>query len=459
VTTAASTTAPTTAPAAPSPGAEGVGDDLYPTAGNGGYDVAAYDIALTWHPKPGTIDAVTTITATATQALSQFDLDLSGLSVASVVVGDAPATFDRHGTELVVHLAAPIDHGATFVTRVTYSGEPGPDQTGGWFRDAHGGVIVFGEPQGAAGWYPVNDHPSDKATYTVHVTAPSTLTVAANGDLVDRTATGTTTTWTYADRFPQASYLTTIAIGDYQIVDGGTSASGVKIRNVFPTKRVAELTKAFADQPKMIDQFEQWFGPYPFDVYGGLVIDGFDPGGALETQTMSVFGSNSAEGSVIPHELAHQWFGDSVSLERWHDIWLNEGFATYAEDLWAEATTPGLDLTAVIKRQLEHASAADVRALDQPITDVNGTETGLFTTSVYQRGALLLHALRVQIGDDAFRTLLHRWASEHAQGNGTTEQFVALADEVAGRPLDDFFDRWLHADPMPNDLGTLPAKG
>jgi len=416
-------------------------------AGNGGYDVQSYDIDLSWEPTSGRIDETTVIVARATQSLSQFNLDLSGLDVDRIQVDGSAAAFSRLGTELVMAPATPLVQGSTFTTTVHLTGVPQIDQTGGWFRDPHGGVIVFGEPDGPAGWYPVNDHPLDKATYTVRVTAPSTMTVAANGDLDGKEVHGATTTWTYADRFPQASYLTTVAIGDYEIVDGGTSRNGVKIRNVFPRSRVQELTASFAQQPQMIDAFETDFGPYPFDVYGALVIDGFDPGGALEIQTMSVFGNATSDGSVIPHELAHQWFGDSVSLRQWKDIWLNEGFATYAELLWQQALDPSFDITQEIRSQVAQ------HRIDRPITQVDATLNGLFNESVYTRGSYLLHALRLEIGDPDFFTVLHRWTSDHRAGNVDTAEFIALAEEVSGKQLGDLFDRWLNADPMPNDFG------
>jgi aminopeptidase N len=440
-------------------GADGAGDVLFPTAGNGGYDVQSYDITLTWDPTSGTIAETTKITAIATQALSRFNLDLVALDVASVQIDGDAAVFSRTAEELVIDPVEDLLEGSTFTTVIELSGVPSETESGGWVRGPNGGALALGEPDGAAGWFPVNDHPSDKAIYTLTVTAPSELTVASNGVLSDKVVDGAVTTWTYINAQPQASYLTALAIGDYQIVDGGTSASGVPIRNVFPADRVDELTAAFARQPQMIDAFEQRFGPYPFEVYGALVADGLDFQWALEIQTMSVFGAYVVGGGggdddwVIAHELAHQWFGDSVSLEQWNDIWLNEGFASYAEELWAEAQEPGLDLTQKIRDDLADASPRLVAALNEPLTAVTAEPGGLFTPAVYIRGSYLLHSLRLEIGDDDFLQLLQEWTATYRNANASTDDFIALAEVTSGEQLDDLFDRWLNATTMPDDFG------
>ena len=450
----------TVAPEPGSAGADGAGDVLFPTAGNGGYDVQSYDITLSWDPASGTIEETVEIVALATQSLSQFNLDLLALDVAGVQVDGATASFSRTEAELVIDPPEDLVDGSTFTTMIELSGVPGETESGGWLRGPNGGALALGEPDGAAGWFPVNDHPSDKAIYTLTVTAPSELTVASNGVLSDKVVDGSTTTWTYTNTQPQASYLTALAIGDYQIVDGGTSASGVPIRNVFPTDRVDELTSAFARQPQTIDAFEQRFGPYPFEVYGALVADGLDFPWALEIQTMSVFGAFVVGGGdpdddwVIAHELAHQWFGDSVSLEQWNDIWLNEGFASYAEQLWAESQQPGLDLTQRIRDELAAAPSRLVAALNEPLTSVTAEPGGLFIATVYIRGSYLLHALRLEIGDDDFQTLLLEWTATYRNGNASTADFIALAEETSGEQLDDLFDRWLNATTMPDEFGS-----
>jgi aminopeptidase N len=436
-------------------GAAGFGDDYFPTYGNGGYDVGSYDIDLTWDPTSGTIEATTTITATATQDLSSFNLELSDLTATSIEVNGAPATFSAKGLELTVTSAELLAEGDEFTAVIAYGGEPKPQPgkagiPGGWFRDPKRGVMVFGEPEGAASWYPVNDHPMDKALYTIRVTAPSDLTVAANGVEKSRTVAGANTVWEFAPKFPQSSYLTTIVIGDYTVVDGGTSASGVPIRNVFPNDRVTELTKAFDTQPQMIDVLESWFGPYPFEVYGSAVADNIQIGGALEVQTLSLYDSYATDELIIVHELAHQWYGDSVGLVKWQDIWLNEGFASYSEQLWQESLDPTYDITA----DFELTASQMGSELDLPPGDPGAVD--LFAGSVYIRGGMTLHALRLAIGDDNFRTLLQTWSSTYEYGSATTDQFIAMAEKISGQQLDALFEEWLFTRGLPDKLGDVP---
>lgn len=428
------------------PGAQGAGDSLYPTYGNGGYDVQTYDLDMSWDPESGELSGVATIEAVATQSLSQFNLDLDGMTVESVEVDGSAAEFEHGTPELVVDPQPDIDDEATFTTVVRYSGVPGAAPFGGWMRDGNNGVIAFGEPEVSAFWYPVNDHPSDKAGYTVRVTAPADLTVVSNGTLSSRVDDVDTSTWTYAQPFPQASYLTMLAIGNYEMVEADPSTSGVRIRNVFPRDRVDELTAVFGQQDEMLDAFEARFGPYPFDVYGSLVLDGLDLGAALENQTLSVFSPGAIAENIQAHELAHQWFGNSVSVGDWSDIWLNEGFASYAELLWQEAVDPNFDTTAGIGQFVSPV-------LDQPLTDVGPSVEQLFTPSVYLRGAMLLHALRLEVGDDAFFTILRTHAERFAGRTVRTDEFIALAEEIAGEQLDELFDRWLNSPTLPDDFG------
>jgi len=453
--TAATPDTPATTGDLPSAGADGLGDELLPTRGNGGYDVATYDVSIAWEPVANVITARETVVASSTQELSAFNIDLHGLTVSAVTVDGEAATFGRAGDELTITPASPIASAAQFTTVIDYGGTPELQDGEGWFRDGDGGVIVFGEPSGSSTWRPVNDHPLDKAGYTVRITAPSAMLGVSNGTLESTTSNGDTTTWVYQQPFNAAPYLQFVAIGDYQIVDGGTSSSGIPVRNVFPRDRVAELTELFAVQPSMIDALEALFGPYPFDVYGSLVVDNFPIGTALETQTLSTFSSDAGILSVdvIVHELAHQWFGNSIAVGSWSDIWLNEGFATYSEWLWAESLDPQASTTEGICQLLLDPGL--VNEINRPITDVSGDD--LFTASVYLRGGMLLHALRLEIGDETFKRLLPTYFSRFSDGNATTTDFVAVAEEVAGAQLDDLFDRWLNDPQLPDDFNSCGA--
>ena len=330
----------------PVAGAAGIGDPLFPTLGNGGYDAQHYAIELTAHLATNTIDATTTITALAAQELSAFNLDFAGPAVLGVEVNGSPAAWDRHERELIVVPPAPLPAGELFTVAVRYAGRPGSVSGSsipmlvGWTHFG-GGVFVASEPYGAMGWYPVNDHPLDKATYELRITVPAAYVVAANGTLHETipSADGEAVTYVWASRDPIASYLVTVNIDQFAVMHEA-GPDGLPLRTYYPPDHADAVAAEFARTADMIAFFSEAFGPYPFEAYGAVVIDAALPF-ALETQTISLFGRNWITGTgaaeeAVAHELAHQWFGNSVSLARWGDIWLNEGFATYASWLWFE---------------------------------------------------------------------------------------------------------------------------
>jgi aminopeptidase N len=444
-------TAPDAEPTSGTPGADGVGDPYFPGLGNGGYDVEHYTLDLTWLADAGELDGVATISATATQDLSRFDLDLVGLKVASVAVDGEAAASEQVDRELVITPAAPIPTGEAFTVEVAYGGRPTPVPDGtdlfdvGWQTDGREAYVVS-EPAGAATFYPVNDHPTDKATYTLVVTAPEDQVVAASGLLDGEPTTGDgTRTWTYEARDPMASYLLQVVIGDYELVDGGTTPGGTVIRHAFHRSLAEEARVATERTAEMIGVLEEVYGPYPFEAYGVVAVD--EPlGFALETQTLTIIGSDVASrgrGSdgILLHELSHQWTGDAVSPSTWQDIWLNEGFATYAEWLWAEQLGEG---TAAEAARSHTGTGAD---LTTPPGDPGSVE--LFATTVYWRGGMALQALREAIGDDAFFTVLRSWIDEHRYDDASTADLLALAERISGQQLDDLFQTWLYAAKRP----------
>ena len=450
-TAVATTTDPTvvtTIAGPPRPGEAGLGDELFPTAGNTGYDVADYDIALNWDPTAKHLDGHETISATATQALTSFDLDLLGLDVSEIRIDDAPALFQRFDTKLIISPTRPIAAGAKFTTTVAYAGSPtvGP-AAGGWV-DWGTYVAVAGEPA-SPNWHPVNEHPSDKATYTVRLTVPTGTTAVANGELAGQSTADGLTTSTYRMDQPMASYLATILIGNFTVVEGRTTTSGVKVRHVIENSLVEPGTQLFAPTSDIIEVFERLFGPYPFKTYGAALIPA-TLGFAIETQTLSVFSGDFADGlndGAVAHELAHQWFGDAVSLTRWHDTWLNEGFATYAEALWDESQDPKFDFHAWIAR-----TAADAGGPDAPSPARPKGPDSIFDPAIYKRGALVLHALRLAVGDANFFQILKSWVDRFGGENATTADFIALSKEVSVQDLDQLFQDWLFADQMPASL-------
>ena len=450
---ATTTTAPPATTEAPVEGAADVGDAYFPGLGNGGYDVGSYDLALDVDPTGGgSIAGTATIEATAAQALASFNLDLVGLEVTSVTVDGATAVVGRDGRELRVQPATPIASGDAFEVVVGYAGTPAPIPSGvellpevGWFDlPGDSGGYVLSQPSGAATWFPVNDHPADKATYTFHITVPEGMEAAAHGVLEGSTTANGRTTWTWRMDDPMASYLAIAVIGQLTFAEP-VDVGGVLVRNVFADSVAADVGSTFDRQPAMLEFFAEQFGPYPFDAYGAAVVD-VSLFVALETQTLSLFGRDllGAGELVIAHELAHQWFGNAVSPRTWQDIWLNEGFATYAQWLWFEHR--GVAEVAEQAREA-HAHLADTGAGDLPPGDPGAED--LFHPSVYERGALTLHALRATVGDEPFFEILRRWVAERSGGAATTADFVATAESVSGAELDPLFQEWLYAPSLP----------
>jgi aminopeptidase N len=444
------------------PGAAGAGDSLYPNLGNGGYDVQHYTLDLTVNDvATGDLSGQTVIDARTTQTLSSLNFDFIGFEIQGITVNGQPAEFERGRQELSVTPSSPLAENESFTVEVRYRGAPGemdsiaiPIQTG-WIT-FDGGSFVLSEPDGAASFYPVNDHPLDKASYTFRVTVPDPYEVAANGVLTETIANEGTTTFVFEAREPMASYLATVNIDEFDL-ETSQSENGVPIRNYFPTGSPEAMRRPFERQGEMIDYFGEIFGAYPFEVYGALVIDTAF-GAALETQTMSIFSKamidpNELEGSesVVAHELAHQWFGDSVSLADWRDIWLNESFATYAQGLWTEHTRGSEALNQWVREI--YAYVLENRQSMTPPGEP--TAERLFNAGVYYWGALGLHALRLEVGDETFFEILQTYHERFKGGNASTADFIAVAEEVSGKELSAFFDSWLYSE----NLAPIPALG
>lgn len=440
------------------PGSTEGGDPYLPWAGNGGYDVGHYDLTLRFDPATGRLDGTAVVTLTASADLDSFSLDLRDLTATSVLVDGKRATFTQQppdeetgmGGELVVRPRPKLKAGTTHEVSVVYGGVPGqPEDLGGslyGFVSFPDGAFVANEPDGAATWYPVNDVPTDKATYDFRITVPAGKTAVANGEPVGDPVTAdgwTTFTWSAVD--PMASYLSTASVGDYVRSDQ-TGPGGLPILNYVDTgvtgNRLITTTNSLARQPAMIAYFEGIYGEYPFTSFGAIVDDD-TVFYALETQTRPIY-SGSASENTVAHELAHQWVGNSVTPETWPDLWLNEGFATYSAWLWADhrgTRSIQTNYNAVYNRPAS-SSFWSVPPGDPGAED-------LFNGAVYDRGAAALHALRGKIGDPAFFTLLRRWATENANSNVSTADLVSLAEEVSAQQLDAFFQTWIYTPGKP----------
>jgi len=645
------------------PGAAGVGDPYFPLDGNGGYDVRHYDLDVGYDPPSDTLTGVATISAKATQNLSRFDLDLVGLTVRSIKVDNRAATWRRDGQELIVTPARGLRKGQRYTVKVRYDGVPaelGDPQIGlSGFIHEPDGQIIAGEPHVASSWFPVNDHPSDKASYTFHVTVPKDLDVVANGELKAKQRRGPLTRWTWDEKAPMASYLATVNSGHFDVTSSrshgrsyvnaihedlfkpfaaprtGSQYAYSKLANDSYKRlaRTIDVPAAGADLSFQIarstedswdhvfveahhpgqddwttlpdknghttqvpgnhceaenlephpflrhylttpatpggpctssgttgqwwaasgssDGYENWdvdlsayaggpvevsityvsdvtiqgpgvyvddvvvstgpgttsfendgdtmdgwtvpgppegspgnendwtvgpafaggavgpsakqsldrlpeilaflstkFGPYPFNAAGGIVPNDNRLGFALETQTRPLYSPGFFGGgentSVVTHENTHQWFGDSLSVKQWKDLWLNEGFASYAAWLWSEHEG---ESTAQEIYDSYRGIPADDPFWSAPTADPGIDD--LFGPAVYDRGALALHTLRLEVGDATFFRILKTWAATHKYGNVSTGQFTRLAEKLSGRDLDALFDAWLYTGGKP----------
>jgi hypothetical protein len=447
----------------PTPGSSGVGDSLYPGFGNGGYDAQSYKLDLNiTDVATSTMSAVTTMDAIATQDLSSFNLDFIGFTINGITVNGKPATYSRDGQELTITPGAALVAGQPFSVDVSYSGAPTPLNSvafdfpvpTGWVI-AEDGNFVLSEPDGAANYYPVNDHPLDRAAYTFRITVPEPYEVAANGVLEQTIDNGDTITYVFEARDPMVSYLTTVNIDELFDDETSVTAGGVPIRNYFAASIPKEKLELFDLQPAMVDFFSQIFGDYPFELYGAVVVDA-ETGSALETQTLSIFGVDTLEREdleeTIAHEVSHQWFGNHVALSDWKDIWLNETFATYSQGLWVEYSKGGRSaLDQWVKDQYNFIA----RRFDSLVVPGAPPANDLFNSAVYEWGALGLHALRLEIGDEAFFETLKTYYDRYKGTNVTPDDFISTAEDVSQQDLQALFDRWIYSD----TLASLPELG
>ncbi|MGW4565419.1 M1 family metallopeptidase [Streptomyces sp. NPDC004561] len=431
-------------------------------AGHGtyGHRTLAYDLHLAYGPSAGTLHGRAHIRAVAQRTLREVQLDLARLTVREALVDGVAVQPGRKGHKLLLPAPRPIPAGTPFTLEIGYGGRPRPVRTPfgqiGWDRtgDVHDGTLVAAQPLGASSWFPCNDRPDDKAEFTFRVTLPRGHHALANGTLLERSSTNSTESWTYHHPGPMAPYLAALYTGRFadETWEGEDSATGRRLtcRNAYPVRLAERARHDLGRQPQMFEAFTRWFGPYPFETYGAVVVDA-DLDQPVENQTASVFGRNHIDGertweTLVAHELVHQWYGNSVSLRDWRDIWLNEGFATYGEWLWSEHI--GEDSADTIARAAWHTLAEQPKGLR--IADPGPAR--IFDDRVYNRGACTLHALRLTLGDDRFFTMLRGWHHIHRGRSADTAAFIAHAGRSMPTTVEPLLRAWLydtHLPPLP----------
>ena len=424
-------------------------DTYAPQSGDTSFRVLEYQLKLRYRVLTNRLDGEVAIVAVANEPLTSFRLDLVGLKADRVRVGDEKRSSFRQGNrKLAIAPAAPIATGQEFRVHIRYSGTPGP-RTSRWgqvgWEHLEDGILVASQPTGAPTWFPCNDRPSDKARYRLEVTLEDGYTVAATGLLLSRVPSSGRSTWTFVEDLPTASYLVALHIGRYR-------SEALPLRTVpgtvyYPAELRSRVLADLAGLPDMLALFERCFGPYPMGRYDVVVTpDALEI--PLESQGMAVFGANHLDGAgwserLVAHELAHQWFGNSVGISRWQDIWLNEGFSCYAEWLWAQESG---GLSAHQQAKHHHALLAD---LPQDLVTADPGPDAMFDDRVYKRGALTLHALRRVVGDEVFFDILHAWCGERHHATATTGDFIATAERVSGQDLEALFSQWLDQTRLP----------
>lgn len=473
---------PTPFPVAPDV-TNSLGDPYAPATGNPGYDAQHYtlDIIITSDDLKY-IAATATIKAIATADLPTFNLDFLGLYISTITVDGVAADFSRKGQELTITPATWIAAGAYFVVSVTYSGHPEPytdpqlaiygaDFWTGWREWSDGYVAAMSQPSGAMTWFPCNNHPSDKATYTFRVTVDKPKMAICSGILQDVVAVDDkTSTYIWQMNQPMSTQVVTVVIGEYELAEGA-SPNGVKIRNYFPPGLDPAIKASFSSENlgAMIDYLAGLFGPYPYEAYGVVAVPGWWTGSGYETQSITTYAAEPYEGSMVVHELTHQWFGNAVTLKAWEHLWLHEGFATYAQKLWEEHVNgvAAYDqiMRGVIDRHLQNSEKLPPLAGLPPLPrgqvfpTVDPGVPFNFLTS-YMGGTLLLHNLRLKVGDETFFAIARTFVERFSQGpaTATSADFIAVAEAVAGRNLCTVWDTWLYGTTMPSQVTLLSGE-
>ncbi|MEO7449191.1 MAG: M1 family metallopeptidase [Humibacillus sp.] len=429
------------------------GDPYTPGRGDATFEVRHYDLDLDYKVSANRLGGRARLDVVALEPLTQVRLDLVGLRASKVTVGRAATRWTQRQGHVTVTLPRPLAAGEGVTLTVTYAGNPGPTRSPwgelGW-EELDDGVLVASQPTGAATWFPCNDHPRSKATYRIAIECDSPYAVAVTGVRVARQVRGSRTRHVFEETHPMATYLAAVHVGQYDEVV--LDDAGVRQVLIAPRRLHEQVRRDLASQPDMMALFVRRFGRYPFDAYT-VVVTADKLEIPLEAQGMATFGPNWLNGRgthqrLVAHELAHQWFGNSLTVTSWRDIWLNEGFACYAEWLWSEAS--GGPSAATLAAQ-HHVRLA---ALPQDIVVADPGPHAMFDDRVYKRGALTVHALRRHLGEQAFDTMLRSWVQEHEYGSVSTASFVDhVVDHEPSPGAEALLRDWVMRPALPALLG------
>jgi aminopeptidase N len=482
-------------------GKPSLGDPLLPQLGNKGYDVRDYRIRLNYDPAANEFEsAKTTIRARAKQTLKRFSFDFQDLDVSKVKVRGRAARFKQKDAKpdlsdnpevtqpmklfVKPKRSARPKRGRGFTVTVRYSGTPeeftDPDTSiEGWIRACFpldppqtcDGAFVVNEPMGAQSWFPSNNYPTDKAKFETLIRVPDSKTAIGVGEL-ERTAEhgDGTTTWHWREDDPTATYLTTATVGDFifntesmtETSTGRTLPVYNAIDSTASQTQLDAINASLAQAPAQVNFLSDLYGPYPFDSTGAVADRAAGVGYALEVQTKPHYSGGFTSGNpsigiaTQLHELAHQWFGNSATLQRWPDIWFNEGWANWSDWYWSFLENEGDDPAALFDELYVETPDEDW-SIAPAILD--GDPANLFVTfPTYDRGAMTIQGYREIVGDDTFFDFARHLQEEFAYDNVSTNEFIAEAKAFSGLGgadldlLDEYFQQWLFGTVRPTIL-------